>query len=100
MKLDKVLLGLCVKRGISLSKLAKLANVPKPTIHGWTTGRSALNMDHLKRVATILQVSLHELLFGEPDPFEQKVESEEILRELFTGNVRVTLHRIEKRTKG
>lgn len=96
MELVKMLPRLCSRRGWSLAQLARESGVPKPTLHGWTTGRSA-NLDQLKRVATALQVSLHELVFGEPDPYE--APSEELLKELFTGDVRVSIHRIERRPR-
>lgn len=95
MKLGEMVLKLSKERGWSLSRLAREAGVAKPTLHGWTTGRNALNPEQLKRVATALEVSIHELLFGEPDPFESK--SHEVLRELFKGDVRVTVHKIERR---
>jgi hypothetical protein len=56
-------------------------------------------LNQLKQVASALEVSFHELCFGEPDPYEQKMDTEEVLRELFTGDVRVTLHRIERQKK-
>jgi transcriptional regulator with XRE-family HTH domain len=82
--------------GISLTELSKKAKVPKTNLHSWTTGANP-QLDQLKRVCEVLQVPMHELAFGEADPFEPK--SEEILKEIFTGDVRVTLHRIEKRKR-
>lgn len=81
-------------RDVTLSQLSKLSGVSKPTIHGWIHGRKVRNFDHLKKIALILKISIHELLYGEPDPFESATR--EILRELFTGDVRVTIHRIER----
>ena len=97
MKLDTTLLKLCKQRGWSLAKLARQSGVPAQTLHGWTTGRTAINMEHLQKVARTLEVPIHQLAFGEPDPFESNTE--EILKEIFTGDVRVTLHRIEKRRR-
>jgi hypothetical protein len=51
----------------------------------------------VKKVAAALGVSLHELVFGEPDPFE--VSGEELLREIFSGDVRVTLHPLDRKKK-
>jgi len=79
---------------LSFAELAKKSGVSKSTIHGWTTGRRVQELKELKRVATILEVSIHELVFGEPDPFEAK--SQEFLKELFTGDVRLTVHKIER----
>ena len=54
-----------------------------------------INPDQLKKVASTLQISTHELLFDEADPYDNKTD--EILKELFSGDVRVTLHRIERK---
>ena len=96
-KLNKMLQHLCKEKNLSLSKLSRMADVPKPTLHGWMTGRKAMDLTQLKRVASALKISLHELAFGEPDPFEGT--QDEILKEIFSGDVRVTLHRIEKNKK-
>lgn len=98
MKLGTTLLKLCKRRGWSLAKLSRESGVPSQTLHGWTTGRCAVNIEHLKRVATVFEVSLHQLTFDEPDPYESP--GEELLREIFSGDVRVTLHRIEKKKMG
>jgi transcriptional regulator with XRE-family HTH domain len=97
MKLAANLLSICKKRGLSLAKLSRMCGVPIQTLHGWSTGKSVANLEQLKKVASSLEVSLYELAFGETDPFENK--SEEILKELFSGDVRVTLHKIERRRK-
>lgn len=97
MQLEKNLQKACREQSLSLAKLAKASGVPKATIHGWMTGRKAMDLRQLKKVATVLKTSLHELVFGEPDPFEER--KEEILKEIFTGDVRVTLHRIERAKK-
>ena len=97
MKLAVNLPKLCKARGLSLAKVARAAGVPVQTLHGWQTAKGGVNLDQLKRVAAVLEVSLHHLAFGEPDPFE--APGEEILREIFSGDVRVTLHRIERRRR-
>lgn len=94
MKLATNLNSLCKRKGITIAKLAREAGVASQTLHGWTTGRQGVQLDHLKKVAAVLEVSVHELAYGEPDPFEST--SEEILKEIFSGDVRVTLHRIER----
>lgn len=97
MKLGTSIISLCKRRNLSLAQLSRMCGVPTQTIHGWTTGKAVANLSQLKKVATALKISLHELAFGEPDPFESP--SEEILKEIFSGDVRVTLHRIERRRK-
>jgi len=100
MKLNSTLLQLCKLKRWSLAQLSRESGVAVQTLHGWTTGRKAVRLDQLKKVSAALEVSMHQLAFGEPDPFEPI--GEEVLREIFTGDVRVTLHRIERRrrTKG
>jgi transcriptional regulator with XRE-family HTH domain len=71
MKLDKILLKLCKEKGLTLAALAKESGVPQPTLHGWTTGRSVQNIDDLKKVCDVLEVSLHYILYEEHDPWEK-----------------------------
>lgn len=95
MKLAENIKRICKDRGLTLSRLAKSAGVPPQTLHNWTTGRRSIDPEQVRRVAKALRVSIHELMFGSPDPFE--AQSSEILREIFSGDVRVTLHRIERK---
>lgn len=97
MQFRKMLVHFCKGKGWTLGQLAKTSGVPRATLHGWTTGRSALDLNQVKKVALALEVSLHELIFGEPDPYE--VPTDELLKELFTGDVRVSIHRIERKRK-
>lgn len=97
MKLGKKINQLCKERGLSVSRLAKEAGVPIQTVHAWTTGRKSINPDQIRKVASVLKVSIHQLMFDEPDPFE--VMDTEILEELFSGDVRVTVHRINKKPR-
>ena len=97
MKLEKTIKELCQKRGWTLARLARESGIPAQTLHNWTVGRSQVNPDQLRKLAKVLEVSIHYLMFGEADPFE--TPHEEILKELFSGDVRVTLHRIERRRK-
>lgn len=80
---------------LNFVELAKLSGVSKSTIHGWTTGRRVRDLSELRRVANVLEVSIYNLVFGEPDPYESKAQ-EALLKELFSGDVRVTIHKIER----
>lgn len=95
MKLGKNILRICDERKMSLTQLALKSGVPIQTLHGWTTGKSVANLNQLKKVASCLEYSFHELVFGEIDPFETK--SEEVLKEIFSGDIRVSLHRIDRK---
>lgn len=97
MQLAKNLSRIMKDRGLTLGKLSQMSGVSKPTLHGWTTGRRVLYIDQLKQVANVLKISIHELFYGEPDPFAGVPQ--DVLREIFSGDVRITIHRIE-RVKG
>ncbi|MEZ4814322.1 MAG: helix-turn-helix transcriptional regulator [Bdellovibrionota bacterium] len=92
-KLPENLNRILKDRRITFSRLSTLSGVPKTTLHSWTTGTEP-KITHLRKVAEVLAVSFYELAFGMPDPFEAK---EEILKELFSGDVRISVHRIERR---
>lgn len=93
MELGKNIIRLCEERNLSLSALARLSGVKQPTLHGWTTGRSVQNLDDLRKVCLILEVSLHSIIFGTRDPFENP--DRELLKEIFKGDIRVTIHRVD-----
>lgn len=97
MKLGAIIEAQCDKRGWSLSRLAKESKVPVTTLHGWVSGRSRPDIKQLKKVSEALKVSIHQLCFGEPDPHEPL--GEETLKELFSGDLRVTIHKIERNRK-
>ncbi|WP_413289299.1 helix-turn-helix domain-containing protein [Bdellovibrio sp. HCB337] len=95
MSLNKNLQIILKQKNWNLSRLAKETGINKSTLHAWTVGRGNIKLEYLRKVAVALEVSVHKLAYGEPDPFEEV--SEEILNEIFSGDVRVTLHRIERR---
>lgn len=97
MKLGSQLKAFCKQKGWSLTKLSKESSVPIATIHGWVHGRTRPDLSQLKKVAGALEVSLHLLAFGNPDPFE--IPADEILKELFTGDIRVSIQKIERKKK-
>lgn len=95
MQLPKVLTRLCKEQNITLSHLSKYTGVPLQTIHGWIVGRKSINPSQVKKVAEALGISLHYLLFEESDVYEP--QPEEVLKEMFSGDVRITVHRIERK---
>lgn len=94
MKLGQTLQALLKERRWTLAKLAREANVPTQTLHGWITGRRSVDLKQIQKVAQTFQISIHHLIFGEPDPYDPPAD--EILRELFSGDVRVTIQKIER----
>lgn len=85
------------RKGWTLARLSKETGINKSTLHAWTIDRGTIKLDYLRKVAHALEVSTHQLAYGEPDPHENL--STEVLKELFSGDVRVTLHRIERSKK-
>ena len=92
MNLSKNIALYCKQKNMRLSVLARKAKVPKATLHGWITGRRALNLDQLRRVADTLEVPLYRLLFDAEDPRTSRIIN---LEKIFAGDVRVTIEKIQ-----
>lgn len=61
-------------KGMTASQLGKMARVPRQSISDWLAGSSPRNVNHVKKVADALGVSVDNLLFGEGvDPGQQRV---------------------------
>ncbi len=93
MELAKNILERCKKKGITPTQLARLAGVKQPTLHGWITGRSVQNLEELKKLCNVLEGSMHELLFGNKDPFEKGGSIR--IQEVFQGRFPITLESLE-----
>ncbi len=92
MNLSKNIALHCKQKNMPLSLLARKAKVPKATLHGWLTGRRALNLDQLRRVADTLEISLYQLLFSADDP---NIDRKMHLERIFSGDVRVVIEKIQ-----
>lgn len=100
MQLKNMLEKAMKDQGVTQAKLAQLARVSKATLHGYLNPRvkqSKIDVAIVKRLCEILKLDFHEALFGVPDPNSKALVPNEVLHELFKGDVRVTLHRIEKK---
>jgi transcriptional regulator with XRE-family HTH domain len=93
MPFEKTVKALCSSRGWTLSRLSKESGVPLSTLHRYTTGRKP-DLEHLRKIAGALEVSLYRLAFDEADPHEEL--DEQILQEIFSGDIRVTVQRIQR----
>lgn len=93
MMLAKNILRLNKEKGITLMALSRLSGVKQPTLHGWVTGRSVRSMEDLRKVCTVLEVGIHQILFGIDDPFQNGSMD---LKELFKGNIQITIHKVLK----
>ncbi len=96
MELGKNILKRCREKGITVSGLARLSGVKQPTIFGWTTGRAVHKIEDLKKVSECLEISLHQLLFGYPDPFEKQGDK---IEEFVWGQVKIVMYRISSKVE-
>lgn len=94
MDLGKNILNKCKEKGITITHLARISGVKQPTLHGWTTGRSVKNVNDLKKICTVLEISIHELIFGEADPFAKQAP---IFERSISGDIRITISHISKK---
>lgn len=83
------------ERRFSVSALAKHLAIPSKTVHEWVGkgGRMPRNPDVLKKIAMILDVSIHFLLYGDEDP---KSSITQILEksEIHTGLYEITIKKV------
>lgn len=52
------------RHGITPTMLARLANVPRQNISNWLMNQKPKNVEQVKRVADVFQITLDHLLFG------------------------------------
>ena len=90
MELAKNLTRLCEEKGVTLTNLARLSGVKQPTLFGWSTGRAVHNLNDLRKVCGVLKISLHEILFSEPDPHT----NEDFIEKIVWGKLKVLLYKI------
>jgi transcriptional regulator with XRE-family HTH domain len=76
------------QKGWTMADLSRKSDVPKATIHHWTCGKVP-KITQLVKVVNVLEVSLHELCFGTPDPFERRSSSSEIDTKI--GSFKITI---------
>lgn len=81
----------------TVTELSKRSGVPRTTLQDWLTSQNTVNLKQLKKVSEALEVPLYRLAYslGEGDPFE--TPANEILHEIFSGRLQVTIHKVEPR---
>lgn len=52
------------RRNMKQEELAQLMNVTRQTISGWETGRRQPDLDSLQKLAEVLEVDVHKLIYG------------------------------------
>lgn len=61
---DKNLKRLRMERKLKQEELAERLNVTRQTVSGWETGRRQPDLDMLQKLAEVLEVDIHELIYG------------------------------------
>ncbi len=94
MKLGPTLTDLLKEKRISIKELATACNISAKTLYEWKSNRTPRNLNDVKKVAEVLGVSLHYLIFGENDkttisPLEQHDD------EIKAGVYEVVLRRVK-----
>lgn len=88
-------------RGISAAQLSRLSGVPKQSISDWLSGTSPRNIDHLKKVADVFNISLDELCFGQTNQLEDRPQETLAIDDLIgdqwiSGLFEVRLRRVKR----
>jgi transcriptional regulator with XRE-family HTH domain len=65
--LGSVLKSLLKKRRVSLTTVSRETGISYSTLHTWLGNRHPKDVVKVKKLADYFGVTLHELLFGEPD---------------------------------
>lgn len=92
MSLSQVLVREMKRKQLNYSQLSRRAEVAKSTIHNWASGRMVKDLSELRRVASVLEISIYELLFDEPDPYSGNILNR--LSEVFSGEVRLIIEKV------
>lgn len=95
MKIGVTLQNLLKQQNLSLRELSKRSGVPYTTLQEWTGNRNPKNSIQVRKVANLLGVSMHFLLFGEEDIHEPLTK---LLKEdLFSGTFEITIKKVRLR---
>ena len=89
---DKNLKRLRNQRNMKQEDLAERLNVTRQTVSGWETARRQPDLDTLKKIAEILDVDVHELIYGnKPGTYPRFQRKYVICTMVFGGIVAVLL---------
>lgn len=82
-------------RDITATELCRKAKVPRSTLTEWLSGRSPKDMEKLKRVADVLDISIDWLCYG--NGLEPKVAIEDFENLLNLGTYELVLRKVNKK---
>ena len=100
-RLRENLLRLMGERKINQIELSRLTKIPRTTINGYinpsSSKKAKLDVTQIKKMCEVLKTDFHELLFGTPDPHSKTSIPKEILTDIFRGDVRLIVQRIDRK---
>lgn len=88
---DKNLKRLRNQRNLKQEDLAERINVTRQTISGWETGRRQPDLDTLKKLAEVLDVDVHELIYGNKPGAYPKFQRKYVICTKVFGGIMVIL---------
>lgn len=91
-KIQSTMKQLLAEKNLSLRELSKLTAVPYSTLQEWSSNRSPKNPVQIQKVASVLGVSMHYLLFGEEDRSEPLTKL--LKQDVFSGTFEINIRRI------
>lgn len=83
------------QRKISLIELSRLSKVPKQTLHNWLSGAEPKNLNQIRAVAQVFNLSIEQLCYGDKT-VSKKTEIREYEDEINAGIFEVVLRRVRK----
>ena len=94
LNIGKTLTTLLSEQRLSVKEVAKSSGVPASTIGEWKLNRTPKNPEQVLKVAKVLGVSLHHLLFGEED--RQEPINKFLKEDVFQGIFEISIKRVTK----
>jgi transcriptional regulator with XRE-family HTH domain len=91
-RIADTLKALLKENGISLRELSKRSGVPVSTLSEWSSNREPKSPIQTRKVAAALGVSMHYLLFGEPD--QQEPLAKLLKEDVFSGTYEISVKRV------
>jgi len=96
-KIGQVLKRILKEQRRTLKEISKDTGIPYSTLHTWQENRQPKDILKAQRLAIHLGISLHELLFDQPDLKAQKTTEQifGVKDEFFKGTFEIVVRRVE-----
>jgi transcriptional regulator with XRE-family HTH domain len=89
---DANLKRLRIQRNMKQEDLAKKMDVTRQTVSGWETGRRQPDLNTLKKIADVLDVDIHELIYGSKREEYPKFQIKYVNLTILFGGTVLLLH--------